>query len=107
MTKPIQSGMAWCGVIFVAVFFPGLIVTGFFPPIPPSHTAAQVAHQYQQHANAIRAGCVIMMAAAGFTIPFAAVVSTPAQPASRAGSPRCASPNSPPERSGRSRFLPR
>jgi hypothetical protein len=76
MTKPIQSGMAWCGVIFVAVFFPGLIITGFFPPIPPGHTAAQVAHQYQQHANAIRAGCVIMMIAAGLTLPFTGVVST-------------------------------
>jgi hypothetical protein len=76
MTKPIQLAMAWCGVVFVLVFFPGLILSGFFPPIPPSHTAAQVAHQYQEHHTAIRAGCLIMMIATGFTIPWAAVVST-------------------------------
>ncbi|HEY2830863.1 MAG TPA: hypothetical protein VGJ14_00450 [Sporichthyaceae bacterium] len=76
MTRSIQLGMAWCGFIFVAVFFPGLIITGFFPPIPPGHSAAEVAHQYQQHANAIRAGCVIMMIAVGFSLPFSAVVST-------------------------------
>jgi hypothetical protein len=76
MTKPIQLGMAWCGVIFVAIFFPGLVIAGFFPPIPPGHTAAEVAHQYQQHANAIRAGCVIMMVAVGFSLPFSAVIST-------------------------------
>jgi hypothetical protein len=76
MTRSIQVGMAWCGVAFVVVFFPGLVLSGFFPPIPPSHTAAQVANQYAQHHNAIRAGCVIMMAAAGLTIPFTAVVST-------------------------------
>jgi hypothetical protein len=76
MTKPIQLGMAWCGVIFVAIFFPGLVIAGFFPPIPPGHTAAEVAHQYQQHANAIRAGCVIMMVAVGISLPFSAVIST-------------------------------
>jgi hypothetical protein len=76
MTKPIQLGMAWCGVIFVAIFFPGLVIAGFFPPIPPGHTAAEVAHQYQQHANAIRAGCVIMMVAVGCSLPFSAVIST-------------------------------
>jgi hypothetical protein len=76
VTKSIQLGMAWCGVIFVAVFFPGLVIAGFFPPIPPGHTAQEVAHQYQQHTDAIRSGCVLMMFAVGFSLPFAAVVST-------------------------------
>lgn len=76
MTRPIQLGMAWCGVIFVAIFFPGLIIAGFFPPIPPGHSAQEVAHQYQQHADSIRAGCVVMMIAVGFSLPFSAVVST-------------------------------
>jgi hypothetical protein len=76
MTKSIQLGMAWCGGIFVAVFFSGLVIAGFFPPIPPSHSAAEVAHQYQQHADAIRSGCVIMMIAVGFSLPFSAVIST-------------------------------
>lgn len=76
MTKPIQSAMAWCGVAFVAVFFAGLIITGFFPPIPPDNTAQEVAAQYVQDQDRIRAGAVIMMIACGFIMPFTAVIST-------------------------------
>lgn len=75
LSKPIQIAMAWCGPIFVAVFFGGLIIAGFFPPIPPDHTAAEVARQYQEHTTAIRLGCMIMMIAVAFTIPFWAVLS--------------------------------
>jgi len=76
MTRSIQLAMAWCGVVFVAVFFSGLVIAGFFPPIPPGHSAQDVARQYQEHTNQIRTGCVLMMTAVGFTIPFTAVVST-------------------------------
>ncbi|MGQ0465090.1 MAG: hypothetical protein ACT4QG_07180 [Sporichthyaceae bacterium] len=74
LNKTVQTVMAWCGVAFVAIFFTGLIVAGFFPPIPPGHDAAEVAAQYQSEAGAIRTGCLIMMIACGFTIPFWAVV---------------------------------
>jgi hypothetical protein len=75
MTKPIQTVMAWCGVAFVAVFFAGLIIAGFFPPLPPDHTAQEVANQYVQHQDRIRLGAVIMMVSTGFILPFTAVIS--------------------------------
>jgi hypothetical protein len=67
--------MVWCGPIFVALFFAGLVVAGFFPPLPPDHTAAEVAAQYAADKNAIRTGCLIMMVACGFMIPFFSVIS--------------------------------
>lgn len=75
MNKGIQTTMAWCGVAFVAVFFAGLIISGFFPPLPPDHTAQEVADQYVQHQDRIRVGAVIMMISTGFILPFTAVVS--------------------------------
>jgi len=76
MTKSIQTTMAWCGVAFVAVFFAGLIISGFFPPIPPDNTAQEVADQYVREQDQIRAGAVIMMIACGLIMPFTAVIST-------------------------------
>lgn len=76
MSKGIQSAMAWCGVAFVAVFFTGLLVAGFIPPIPPDNTALEVADQYIREQDRIRAGALIMMIATGFIIPFTAVIST-------------------------------
>jgi MFS family permease len=75
MSKSIQTTMAWCGIAFVAVFFTGLIITGFFPPIPPDHTAQEVADQYVSQRHQIMAGAVIMMIATGFILPFTAVIS--------------------------------
>lgn len=75
MSRSVQKAMAWCGVAFVAVFFAGLIVAGFFPPVPPNHTAQQVADQYVADKDRIRAGAVIMMISCGFIMPFTAVIS--------------------------------
>ncbi len=76
MTKPIQLTMAYCGYAFLGVFFAGLLISGFFPPIPPDNTAAEVVDQYVREADQIRTGCLIMIFAAGLTIPWCAVVST-------------------------------
>jgi hypothetical protein len=78
-SKPIQRAMAWCGLAFVVIFFAGLLIAGFLPPIPPNDGAAEVARRYQEHTNAIRLGCLLMMIAAAFTIPFTAVVSAQMQ----------------------------
>jgi len=76
MTKQIQAAMAWCGLAFVIVFFSGLLLAGFVPPIPPGHTAAQVARHYREHSDAIRTGCLLMLISTTFIVPFTAVIST-------------------------------
>lgn len=76
MNKSIQTALVWCGPLFVVVFFSGLLISGFFPPIPPDHSAAEVANQYRTQAGRIRTGCLIMLIATGFIVPFAAVIST-------------------------------
>ncbi len=75
MTRSIQSAMAWCGFAFVGVFFAGLILSGFFPPIPPDNTAQEVADRYVRDQDRILAGAVLMMIATCFILPFVAVVS--------------------------------
>ncbi|MGQ0624927.1 MAG: hypothetical protein ACT4PP_09830 [Sporichthyaceae bacterium] len=76
MNRNVQLAMAWCGFAFVAVFFTGLIISGFFPPVPPDNTAVEVADQYIREQDRIRIGAMIMMIATGFTMPFVAVIST-------------------------------
>jgi hypothetical protein len=75
MSRPVQVAMTWCGLAFGVVFFAGLLLSGFLPPIPPSHTAAQVADQYIHDRHRILAGGLIMMISTGLIIPFTAVIS--------------------------------
>jgi hypothetical protein len=75
LNRSVQLAMAWCGPIFMAMFFAGLLIADFFPPIPPGHTAVEVAAQYQADANRIRTGCLLMMVGCGFLIPFFSVIS--------------------------------
>lgn len=79
MSVAIQRSMLWCGAAFLALLFAGLLTAGFFPPIPPSHTAEQVAQQYADDANRIRLGCLFMIFGAAFTIPFYGVVAAQMQ----------------------------
>ena len=75
LSRNTQLAMVWCGPIFMGLFFVGLLVAQFFPPIPPDHTAAEVAAQYRMHTNQIRTGCLLMMIACGFQLPFWSVIS--------------------------------
>lgn len=70
-----QRGFAWCGIAFVVVFFTGLLIAGFIPPMAPSDSAAKVAARYQADHNRILLGSLIMMIAAAVTIPFVAAIS--------------------------------
>lgn len=76
MNMTVQRAMAWCAPAFVVVFFAGLLIAGFFPPIPPDNTAAEVADQYVREQDRIRLGGLIMMIATVFMMPFVAVIST-------------------------------
>jgi hypothetical protein len=75
MGRMTHQVMAWCGVAFAVFLFAGLITTGFLPPIPPDHTAQEVANQYARDQDRIIAGAVMMMIGAGFLFPFTAVIS--------------------------------
>jgi hypothetical protein len=75
MSRSVQVAMTWCGLAFAGVFFVGLLLTGFIPPIPPDNTAQEVADQYVRDQDRILAGGLIMMVSTGFIIPFTAVIS--------------------------------
>lgn len=67
---------AWCGVAFAILFNIGFWpLTHFVPPPSPTASALDVAAMYQAHTNQIRLGLLVMMAASGFILPFAAVIS--------------------------------
>jgi hypothetical protein len=74
MSIGIQRAMWGCGGAFLVLLFAGLLTAGFFPPIPPGHSAAEVAQQYGEEADRIRLGCLFMIFGAAFTIPFYGVV---------------------------------
>lgn len=74
MNSKIQKFCAWSGFFAMAVFFAGMILATFFPPISPNLTAAQVAEHYQANQGGILAGSLLIIISAAFAGPFAAVV---------------------------------
>jgi hypothetical protein len=75
MSPRVQNGAAWCGPIFVVVFFVGMILAGFLPPPSPHDSPHEVTLLYSDHTDLVRFGLFLMMVSAGFTGPFAAVIS--------------------------------
>lgn len=71
----VQRFYTWSGVIGVLIFFFGFVFAGFFPPPSPSWDVERVVAHYQQHANGIRAGMVMMMISGMFIAPLVAVIS--------------------------------
>lgn len=74
MNKNYQRLSAWAGFIAMGVFFCGLIVMTFFPPLAPSLTPEQVAAIYQAHAFEIRLGALLIVISAMFCGPFDAAI---------------------------------
>ena len=62
------------GVMCPVLMFAGLISAGFFPPLPPSWSADQVAAFYSSHATQIRIGMVLNQFAGALMVVFASVV---------------------------------
>jgi hypothetical protein len=79
MSIALQKALLWCGAAFLALLFAGLLTAGFFPPIPPNHSAQEVANQYSEDADRIRLGCLFMIFGAAFTIPFYGIVAAQMQ----------------------------
>ena len=75
MHSPILSLCVYCGPFSLLLFFIGFAIAGFFPPLPPSTSAFDVAELYQKNQTVIQLGCVFMVASGAFTAPFTATLS--------------------------------
>lgn len=73
----IQLLCAWCIPAFIVVYLIAFIgLSGFVPPPSPLLPAQAIAAIFDQHRNAIRAGQLICMVAAGLLyIPFTVLIS--------------------------------
>ena len=76
MNQRSQLMCAWSGIVFLGMFAIGLVALAqFIPPPRANYSLHQVVQLYSQHTDRLRAGLVVMMIAAGFTAPWAGVVS--------------------------------
>lgn len=75
MNVQTQRLCAYSGVISMMMFFIGMVVMTFMPPLSPALDVGQVAAIYRDHATAIRAGAVLIIVSSMFAIPFYAVIS--------------------------------
>ena len=75
MNKDMQRLCAWTGIPAVTVFFVGMAIMTFIPPLSPALTADQVAEVYRTYTSQIRAGGVLVAISSIFAITFFAVVS--------------------------------
>jgi hypothetical protein len=71
----IERLCAWSGLVAVTLFFFGFIFSQFIPPLSPAMTVDEVVAHYQQHANGIRGGMVLMMISGMFMAPMVGVIS--------------------------------
>lgn len=66
---------AWCGPVFILLFFVGYaFLAGFFPPPDPAASAGEIAAMYREQGFALRMGLVLMMVALAFLVPFLAAI---------------------------------
>lgn len=75
MNPETQRLCAYSGIISMLMFFVGMLVMTFLPPLSPSLGIDEVATIYRDNATAIRAGAVLIIISSLFAIPFYAVIS--------------------------------
>jgi hypothetical protein len=56
----VQRICLWSGPVFLVVFFAGIIVCGWMPPLSANHTAAEIARMYRDDYGQIRAGALLI-----------------------------------------------
>jgi Domain of unknown function (DUF4386) len=64
MTEAHQRLCIWVGLIFLPLFWLGLMVAGWFPPPTPDMTASNVARMFTEDRTRIRIGVLILTSAA-------------------------------------------
>jgi hypothetical protein len=72
-------------VLFVVVFFPGMLMAGLLPPHSPQEGARQIAEASATNPEIRRFGIFLCVIAAGLGAPLAAVISTYLKKVDRAG----------------------
>jgi hypothetical protein len=69
-----QRLCALSGVVCPLLFFGGLLLCAFLPPLRPGASAIEIALHYQQHATGIRFGAALILLASMFYIAYSGAI---------------------------------
>jgi hypothetical protein len=72
--RTFQRACAFSGIICPLLFFGGLLLSGFLPPLRPGASALEIAAHYQQHATGIRFGAALILLASMFYIAYSGAI---------------------------------
>jgi hypothetical protein len=75
MNTDLQRWFAWTGIPSMVLFFIGMVVMTFIPPLSPALSANEVASIYQNNTTGIRIGAVMILISSMVAIPFYGAVS--------------------------------
>lgn len=75
MTERHQRICIWVGLLFLPLFWLGLMVAGWFPPPTPNLTVGEVARMFAEDRNRIRVGVLILTSAAPLLAFYGAALS--------------------------------
>jgi hypothetical protein len=71
-----QQYLIWIGIALAVIYFLAFwLVMGLVPPMSPAQSPEAIAAIFAHDSMRLRVGGIIMMAAAGFWLPFGAVIS--------------------------------
>lgn len=87
MTAAHQRACIWVGLIFLPLFWLGLMVAGWFPPPTPNMTATDVAQMFADDRARIRIGVLILTSAAPLLACYGAALTHQIKRSVGAGSP--------------------
>ncbi|CQD17510.1 hypothetical protein BN1232_03919 [Mycobacterium lentiflavum] len=69
-----QRVCALSGIVCPLLFFGGLLLCSFLPPLRPGASAIEIATHYQQHATGIRFGTALILLASMFYIAYSGAI---------------------------------
>jgi hypothetical protein len=72
--RTFQRMCAISGIVCPLLFFGGLMLCRFLPPLRPGASAIEIAMHYQQHATGIRFGAALILLASMFYIAYSGAI---------------------------------
>ncbi|MCV7412562.1 hypothetical protein AWC05_18250 [Mycobacterium florentinum] len=72
--RTFQRVCALSGIVCPLLFFGGLLLCAFLPPLRPGASAIEIAAHYQQHATGIRFGTALILLASMFYIAYSGAI---------------------------------
>jgi hypothetical protein len=72
--RTFQRMCAISGIVCPLLFFGGLMLCRFLPPLRPGASAIEIATHYQQHATGIRFGAALILLASMFYIAYSGAI---------------------------------